>query len=125
MKRVVLLLIVLLGISAQSALACTEGEAGAQPFRTVSSSSARAAVEPDRVVGERHCDCPMRDDGAQAAVIETGKSILCVPTEGCVAAADPSFAKRCRVLDARSRLHSDASPASHLPLYLLTARVRC
>lgn len=125
MKRIVLLLIVLLGFSAQSALACTEGEAGAQPFRTVSSSSAPAAVELDRLVGERHCDCPTRDDGAQVAVIETGKSILFAPTEGFVAAADPSCAERCRVLDARSRLHSDASPALHLPLYLLTARLRC
>lgn len=124
MQRLVLLLIILLGFGAQSALACTEGEAGVQPLRTVSSSGAPVAFEPDRLVGERHCDCPARDDSVQAAVIETAKSFPLSPTEGFAAAANPLFVERCRVLDARSRLDSDAFPASHLPPYLLTARLR-
>lgn len=125
MKRVVLLLIVLLGFSVQSALACTDGEAGAQPFRTVAFGNAPAAAELDRLVGEQRCDCPARDYGAQAAVIETEKSFLFAPTGGFAAATDPSFAELRRVLDAGSRLHSDAAPALHLPLYLLIARLRC
>lgn len=125
MNRAVISLILLLGLGAQPALACTGGEADVPPFRTVASDSAPAAVEPDRLAGEQRCDCSAHDDSAQAAVIETEKTFLFALSGGFPAATDSSFAERCRVLDAGNRLHSAAFPALHLPLYLLTARLRC
>jgi hypothetical protein len=126
MKCLLSALLLLLGFGAQAAaLPCAQGETGAHQIQaTIHRYGAQTAVALDRIVHEQHCDCPARDDGAQAAVIETEKSFFFAPTERFVATADPSFAELRRVLDAQSRFDSDASPASRLPPYLLTARLR-
>lgn len=125
MKRVVFLLILLLGFGARPALACTAGEADAQPFRAVTSGSAASAVELDRLVGEQRCECPTRPEVSQATVAEAGKFALIASFENSSALPDASLADLRRALDVHGRLLSDASPSPALPLYLLTARLRC
>lgn len=127
MKNLFFALLLLVGCGAQAAaLPCAQGETGPHQIQAaIHPDGAQTAAALDRLVHEQHCNCPARDDGVQAAVIATEKSFLFAPTDGFVAMADPSFAELRRVLDAQNRFDSDASSASHLPTYLLTARLRC
>lgn len=125
MKRFVFVLLLPLGFGAQLALACTDGDASAHHVRTVAYDSAPTAVEFDRLVQEQHCDCPAQADVAQAAVAESEKFAFIASFDGSAASPDASFAELRRALDAHGRLCSDASPASVIPPYLLTARLRC
>lgn len=125
MKSLVLSLFLLLGFGAQSALACTDGEAGAHHLRTVASGSPSAAVDFDRAAQKQRCECPARAEVAQAALTGSGKFTLIASYDGSAASPDAPYAELRRVLDARGRSLSAASPASVLPPYVLTARLRC
>lgn len=125
MKRVVFLLTLLLGFGAQPALGCTAGEADAHPFRAVASGSVSTAVELDRLGGEQRCECPARTEVTQATVAESAKFALIASFESSAALPDVSLTALRRALDVHGRLLSGASPAGVLPLYLLTARLRC
>ncbi len=125
MKSLVFSLFLLLGFGAQSALACMESEAGAHHFRTVASGSCPIGVEFDRVIHEQRCECPARAEVAQAALTESMKFALIASFDGSAASSGASFADLRRALDAHGRSLSGASPGSVLPLYLLTARLRC
>ena len=125
MKTLVCVLLLVLGFGAQSALACIGGEAGAHQVRAVASENARADIAIDRVANGQHCDCPGQADVAQAAVAESEKFALIAFFDRSAASPEASFVELRRALDAQTRLLSGASPASVLPPYLLTARLRC
>lgn len=125
MKSLVFSLFLLLGCGAQSALACTDAEAGAHHVRTVAYDSAPTAVEFDRLVQEQHCDCPARAEVARAALTESEKFALTASFDSSAASPDAPYAELRRALAARGRSLSGTSPASALPPYLLTARLRC
>ncbi|OGA16549.1 MAG: hypothetical protein A3I63_11755 [Betaproteobacteria bacterium RIFCSPLOWO2_02_FULL_66_14] len=125
MKRLVLSLFILLSLGAQSALAYKDRGGGAHPFHTIASGSAPTTVDFDRLVHEQRCDCPARTEAAQATVSGSTKIALVGSFDNSVALPDTSLAELRRALDANGRLLAGVSPDSVLPLYLLTARLRC
>ncbi len=125
MKRLVFSLIILLSLGAQSALACKDSGAGAHPLHTIASGSTPTAVDFDRLVHEQRCECPARAEAAQATVAGSTKIALVASFDSSAASPDVSLAELRRALDAHGRLLSGVSPDSVLPLYLLTARLRC
>lgn len=125
-KGLVFVLLLMLGLGARSALACVEDGSRANAARTmVVPNGPPPAIEFDRVASERRCDCPAPTEEAHAAVTQPEKSLVMAPTERSGNLLHRSSCELLGGCNALGKSLFEASPASALAAYLLTARLRC